>query len=139
MRLINPLILSLPLLASAQSFPQLQSALSKIKSFIPSAATATTPEAADEAARKNVVPLTLGNWRETFTAPSTQEAGREWYVLVTGGNNTCSGSCGVVEKAWKVSCLELPQAHGDGTVKRVSKKGAMKAPQDRNVTHRQTC
>jgi hypothetical protein len=107
MRLINLFILSLPLLTSAQSFPQLQSVLSKIKSFVPSAATVTTSDAAAAAVRKNVVPLTLDNWHKTFAAPSVQEASREWYVLVTGGNKSCWGLCDAVEKAWKVSHLEL--------------------------------
>jgi hypothetical protein len=108
MRLINPLTLALPLLASAQSYPQLQSVFSKIKSYIPSAAVATTPEAVAEAARKNVIPLTLDTWQETFAASSAQAPGREWYVLVTGGNKTCSRSCDVVEKAWNVSSHRTP-------------------------------
>ena len=128
MRLINPLILSLPLLASAQSYPQLQSVLSKIKSFVPSAATAATPDAA---VRKNVLPLTLDNWRQTFTAPSVQDAGREWYVLVTGGNKTCGGSCDIVEKAWNVSCLEFSSPKfvvmvSVSLLKRVSKNAVVK-------------
>ena len=103
MRLISSLILALPLLASAQSYPQLQSVFSKIKSYIPSAATATTPEAAAEAARKNVIPLTLDKWQETFAASGAQAPGQEWYVLITGGNKTCFGLCDVVEGAWNVS------------------------------------
>ena len=106
MRLINPLTLALPLLASAQSYPQLQSVFSKIKSYIPSAAIATSPEAVAEAARKNVVPLTLGNWQEAFATSNAQAPGREWYVLITGGNRTCFRSCDVVEDAWNVSSLK---------------------------------
>jgi len=107
MRLINPLTLALPLLASAQSYPQLQSVFSKIKSYIPSGATTTTPEAAAEAARKNVIPLTLDNWQETLAASSVRAAGREWYVLVTGGSKTCAGSCNVVEEAWNKSTVAI--------------------------------
>ena len=104
MRLTNPLILSLPLLASAQTFPQ--SFFSKIKSYIPSVATANAPDATAEALLKNVVALTPGNWRETLGSPSAQATGREWYVLVTGGNKTCSGLCSDVEKAWNVSYFD---------------------------------
>ncbi len=116
MHISSSIAFALPILAAAQQQKPLgatvQDWFEKAKSYVPSAASAPWSAGAAKAAEHNVVPLTLQNWRETLTAnPKTATEGpEEWYMFVTGGNKTCYGKCGNVEKAWNVSGVTLDDA-----------------------------
>ncbi|KAL9106415.1 MAG: hypothetical protein Q9227_008557 [Pyrenula ochraceoflavens] len=78
----------------------------KAKSYIPTAAaTAPIDAGASKVAEKAVATFTPENW-QTLLKPKSSEPSRgpeEWMILVSGGNKSCFGECGMVEKAWKQS------------------------------------
>ncbi|KAI9717073.1 MAG: hypothetical protein M1812_005008 [Candelaria pacifica] len=113
MLISSTIAFTLPALAVAQQQKPLgatvQDWYSKAKSYVPSAASAPWSAGAAKAAEHNVVPITLQNWRETLTPNpmASTEAPEEWMMFVTGGNKTCYGQCGKVEKAWNESAAIL--------------------------------
>ncbi|KAI5292532.1 hypothetical protein KEM52_006286 [Ascosphaera acerosa] len=53
---------------------------------------------------KHVTEITSENWQEVFKPleePTTDPEKLEWMMLVTGGNKTCFGRCGQLNKAWE--------------------------------------
>jgi hypothetical protein len=114
MRFSSTLVLALPAVALAeQQVPLLDKvkgffnkATAAVSSSIPAAPSSPVEAAAAKAAEAIQYPLTLENWKEVLTvdptvsAPATQE----WLIFATGGNSTCYGFCGPVEKAWNVRC-----------------------------------
>jgi hypothetical protein len=117
MRLSTTAILALPLLAAAAESPfeqykaKFQNFLSSFGSSAPS-----TPEQAEPAAAaapkaktpkvgpKKIANLTLDNWKDTVYAPVKADATtpEEWYILITGGNKTCYGTCDLVDSFYRV-------------------------------------
>ncbi|EGO56706.1 hypothetical protein NEUTE1DRAFT_65502 [Neurospora tetrasperma FGSC 2508] len=117
----STIVLALPLLAAAES--PLDQYKAKFQNFLGSfagtAGGAAVPQADEVPQQKPIVSdtesatsssvepkhierLTLANWKDTLYAPVQPEATtpEEWWVLVTGGNKTCFGRCGPVEKAF---------------------------------------
>ena len=82
----------------------------KAKSYMPTAAaTAPIDAGASKVAEKVVAKFTAENW-ETLLSPSSVDSSlgpEEWMILVSGGNKTCFGDCGMVEKSWNVSSSSL--------------------------------
>jgi len=114
MRLSTISTLALPLLVAAteQESPldqfkaQAQHYLGKFSSYIPNPNKPHTSNeahaAAAKAGGKTLHVLTLGDWEDTIRG-SVKPASTtpvEWWVLLTGGNKTCFGHCGVVETAF---------------------------------------
>lgn len=103
MRLSSSLALAaLPLLAAAESpfeqyKAQFQNFLGSFGSFVPGAAKpeGAAPEAAATAKSpaKKLEVLTLGTWKDTLYGPVKEGALKpeEWWVLLSGRNNTCYG------------------------------------------------
>lgn len=52
----------------------------------------------------SVVPITSANWQSTF-APSVTSNDQSWMVLISGGNKSCYGRCGMVEEAWSEAAV----------------------------------
>lgn len=116
MRFSAATFLALPLLASAV---ETQDPLTQAKdtalhyynlvsSFIPHYNTWDAAEAAlAKAGGKNVDVLSLSNWRSTLRSSVTPASSgpEEWWVLITGGNKTCWGQCGNMEKAFNETAL----------------------------------
>lgn len=114
MRVSSTLVL-LPALAAAQNqFPfaeQLQGLIDKAKSFLPAAPPvavppepAAVPPPAIPKRNIKVTSVKQDNW-QTLLAPVSADApaeAREWLIYITGGNKTCFGRCGRVDKAWNV-------------------------------------
>ncbi|KAK2625838.1 hypothetical protein QTJ16_005150 [Diplocarpon rosae] len=128
MRISTVYFLALPVLAAAQASPleqakaQAEFWFSKISSYItnlskahnpevpemaPAAAEAADADAATTAEPKPVNVLTLDNWESTIRGSVQPESStpEEWWVLVTGGNKTCSGYCDQIETAFNQTAL----------------------------------
>jgi hypothetical protein len=118
MRFSSATLLALPLLAAAtqqespldQAKAQAQYWFDKISSYIPNPSKPHTVDinaAAAKAGGKALNVLTLDNWESTIRSSVKPVAStpEEWWVLVTGGNKTCFGRCGEVEKAFNESAL----------------------------------
>ncbi|KAL6717646.1 hypothetical protein ACLMJK_005561 [Lecanora helva] len=112
MHLTHSLALTLPTLALAQSQKplgeQVQGWFDKAKSYIPNSVPTAVKEpvgaGAAEVAAKTVTPLSISNYEEWLTPdPSSTLSPQTYMVLVTGGNKTCVGQCGKIEKAWNES------------------------------------
>lgn len=115
MRFSGASILALPLLAAAaqqqnpldQAMASAQYYLEKVQSYVPHF---NTYQAADAAAAKsgnNIDVLTINNWQNLLRS-SVKPGGKgpeEWWVLMTGGNKTCYGMCGNVNKAYNGTAL----------------------------------
>jgi hypothetical protein len=117
MRFSATSILALPLLAAAahqetpleQAKAQAQSWAKFLSNWVPKIpspnAPHTPPAAAAKAGGKVVNVLTLNDWEDTVKASikpgaTATSAPEEWWIFLTGGNKTCFGHCGVVEKAF---------------------------------------
>lgn len=72
--------------------------INKAKSFIPG----SNPVEAASAyiADKNVERINIRNWERKLSPKLNTE--EEWLVYVTGGNKSCFGRCGHVDKKWNV-------------------------------------
>lgn len=121
MRLSPAIAFALPLLGAAtqQQTPvelikeQIQQYLgpyyAKIAPHLPSIPYTNVHDAAGAAAAKaagsNIDVLSLDNWRETVRPSATTyaEGPEEWWILITGGNKSCYGLCGQVEKSFNES------------------------------------
>ncbi|KAB8288204.1 hypothetical protein EYC80_010209 [Monilinia laxa] len=112
MRISTASLLTLPLLAAAQESPleqakaQAQHWLSKLQSYIPSPSSENPLEAATQkVGQAKIHHLTLDTWQETIRGSVTPESTlpQEWWVLATGGNKTCYGLCGKVERGFNES------------------------------------
>lgn len=110
MRFSSTLLLALPALALAEEHqvPLLDKvkgffnkATAAVSSSMPAAPSAPVEEAAAKAAEAVQHPLTLDNWKDVLTMDATTE----WLIFATGGNSTCYGFCGPVEKAWNARLL----------------------------------
>ncbi|KAL2071478.1 hypothetical protein VTL71DRAFT_12713 [Oculimacula yallundae] len=106
--------LVLPVLAAAQespldqAFAQAQFYFNKVSAWIPNPNKAHTPEApAAKAGGKTLNILTLNDWEQTIRSSVKPAATKpeEWWILVTGGNTTCFGQCGKLEKAFNETAL----------------------------------
>jgi len=128
MRFSATAVLALPLLASAAESP-FEQYKAKFQNFIGSFGAAVAPgsqESSDSAGAAsttagggkaakivpkviNIESLTLQGWKDTLYAPVKPEATQpeEWWVLVTGGNKTCFGHCGPVEKAFNETVAQF--------------------------------
>jgi len=110
---LSPLLLLLPALAAAESqnplFEAAQGWFEKAKSFIPTTPSAPVEAGAAKIAEKNVEKLNMHTWdsklRATTSDPS--KGPQEFMVLISGGNVSCFGHCGEVEKAWNESVAIL--------------------------------
>lgn len=114
MRFTSTSILALPLVATAaqvetpleQAKAQLKSWGSYLQNILPSPNAPHTPgEAAAKVGGKAVNVLTLNTWEQTIRSsynPNADQASEseQWWILLTGGNRTCFGHCGTVEKAF---------------------------------------
>jgi len=114
MRFSTLSVLALPLLAAAtepespidQLKAQAQHYFNIITSYIPNPSKAHTTvdahAAAAKAGGKTLHILTLNDWEQTIrgSVKPSSTTPEEWWVLVTGGNKTCFGHCGVVETAF---------------------------------------
>lgn len=109
MRFSTTTLLALPLLAAAaqvetpleQAQAQLKSWGAYLSSFIPATNAPHTPDAAAAKVGSKVVNvLRLDNWEETLRSKSKGPEAEQWYIFFTGGNKTCFGHCGGIEKAW---------------------------------------
>jgi len=116
MRLSTLSILALPLLAAAaqqespldQAKAQAQYWLEKFQSYIPNPNRAHTPQAAAaKAGGKTLNILTLNDWEHTIrsSVKPTSTKPEQWWILLTGGNKTCFGHCGPMEKAYNETAL----------------------------------
>jgi len=116
MRFSAATLLALPLLAAAtqeaspldQAKAQAEYWLGKIASYIPNPNKPHSPqEPAAKAGGKTLNILTLNDWEQTIRSsvkPASTKP-EEWWVLVTGGNKTCFGQCGQIEKAFNETAL----------------------------------
>jgi len=116
MRFSTATLLALPLLAAAtqeaspldQAKAQAQYWFDKISSYIPNPSKAhSPPAAAAKAGGRTLNILTLGTWEHTIRSsvkPASTKP-EEWWILVTGGNKTCFGQCGQIEKAFNETAL----------------------------------
>ena len=114
MRFSAAALLALPLLATAAESP-LDQYKAKFQNFLGSFGAkapqapfqeAAAPAAADSKSKakgkgvksKNIETLTLENWDQTLFAPVKAESTtpEEWWVLVSGGNKTCFGTCAIL-------------------------------------------
>ena len=112
MRFSAATLLALPLLATAAESP-LDQYKAKFQNFLGSFGAkapaapfqqAAAPGAADSKGKskgvksKNIDVLTLENWDQTLFAPVKAESTtpEEWWVLVSGGNKTCFGTCTIL-------------------------------------------
>ena len=111
MHLTHALTLALPAICAAQAQKPLteQAAawFQKAKSYIPNSNSvppaAKDPVAAGAAkiAGKNVTPLTMANYESFLTPdPNSPKSPQEYMVFVSGGNKTCGGFCGKLDKEW---------------------------------------
>lgn len=115
MHLAAPLILSLPVLTSAQAQKPLteqvkhwfSAATSSILAAVPTG-TPPIPEnvkhpvaaAAAKGASLKVHPVTMRNYQELLAPDSSRPGTTEWMILVSGGNKTCGGHCTRLEVAF---------------------------------------
>lgn len=90
--------------ALAQLRDQLLPYYNQLASYIPSPDLHAQAIAANYASR-NVQPLTMSNHRDILEGPDGGDGDQEWTVFVTGGNRTCHGKCGQIERAWNVRTL----------------------------------
>jgi hypothetical protein len=95
-------VAALPLLAAGAEAPfeqykaQFQNFMDKLGAKIPNPGRHDHVEAAaTKSGPKRMDILTLDNWQQTLLAPvkPTLTTPVEWWVLVTGGNKTCFGTC----------------------------------------------
>ena len=105
MRFSSTAILALPLLAAAAESPfeqykaKFQNFLSSFGAAAPAAdkaePAAAAPKSKTKVGPKKIENLTLENWKDTVYAPVKPGATtpEEWYILVSGGNKTCYGTC----------------------------------------------
>lgn len=110
MRVSTLSILALPLLVAAQQDPleqvkaQAEYWFGKISSYIPNPSKAHTAAdaATAKASGKTLNILTLNSWEHTIRSSVKPQSTtpEEWWVLVTGGNKTCFGLCGQVERSF---------------------------------------
>jgi len=114
MRFSTISVLALPLLAAAtqQESPldqvkaQVQYYFDKLSSYLPNPnkahSTVDAHAAAAKVGGKALHILTLHDWEATIRGSVKPASSKpeEWWVLVTGGNKTCFGHCGVVETAF---------------------------------------
>ena len=118
MRFSTATLLALPLLAAAtqqespleQAKAQAQYWFDKISSYIPNPSKPHTVDinaAAAKAGGKALNVFTLNDWESTIrsSVKPVSSTPEEWWVLVTGGNKTCFGLCGNVEKAFNESAI----------------------------------
>jgi hypothetical protein len=116
MRFTATSILALPLLAAAaqeqspldQAKDAAQYYLNKFVSYIPHTNTFHAAEAAlAREGGKNVEILTLDNWKTTLRSSVTPKSKgpEEWWVLLTGGNQTCHGYCDKMNTAFNETAL----------------------------------
>jgi len=106
MRLSSVLLL-LPALAAAESqnplFEKASEWFDKAKAFIPSTPPNPVDAGAAKVAEKNVEKFNMLTWesrlRPTTTDPSK---GPQELMVFIGGNTSCFGECGKVDKAWNV-------------------------------------
>lgn len=114
MRFSTVSMLALPLLAAAsqpdtpleQVKAQAQYWLDKLQSYIPNPSKENPVEAAAaKVGEAKIHTLTLDNWQETIRGSVQPESTtpEEWWILATGGNKTCFGLCGNVEKGFNES------------------------------------
>jgi len=120
MRLSPAIALALPIFGAAANQPspielvkeQFQTYLGpyveKITPYLPSIPYTNVHDAAEAAAAKaagsNIDILSLDNWRD-IVKPSTATHPEEWWILLTGGNKTCYGLCGQIEKSFNESAV----------------------------------
>jgi hypothetical protein len=105
-------ILALPALALAQDQVPLADKLrgwfKQAQDYIPSSVPSVIPNPVDAGAsfvvEQYVHELNLSNWKSIVTpGAAAQTAGsEEWFIFLTGGNETCYGLCGNVTKEWTV-------------------------------------
>ncbi|KAI9723841.1 MAG: hypothetical protein M1828_004091 [Chrysothrix sp. TS-e1954] len=116
MRFASVCTLALPLLASAQmEIPladRLRGFYDQAQEYIKSASSFPADAGASKVASHAVQPLTMNNWKSTLRhsgAVKQYNPPEAWFIYVTGGNKTCHGQCGNVDRAWNVrgSALEL--------------------------------
>lgn len=123
MRLSTPLLLALPVLGVSaegvyeQYYAKFQSFIGQFGETAPSAAPqadkAASPDAkAASSGKMQAKPIeifNLGNWKEILYRPvkPTATEPEEWWVMVTGGNKTCWGHCGMAEAAWNASASKI--------------------------------
>lgn len=109
MRIATLLAAALPLLVSAQQQIPLLDTLKgyafSIQDKIDSKVNGATRIGASTFASAAVTELTMSNWRDVLThrgGASEGDAPEAWMVFVTGGNKSCHGRCGTIDKAWDV-------------------------------------
>ncbi|KAI9658429.1 MAG: hypothetical protein M1829_006784 [Trizodia sp. TS-e1964] len=80
----------------------LQQWFGKIKALLPNSPATPINEAVLNVVEHTIEPITLENWKTVLSTTNiaTLDNGREWWVLITGGNKTCHRACATVEKAW---------------------------------------
>lgn len=104
MRLPTALLLVLPAIAAAQEqkplVENLQSWFEKAKTYLPAGAKDPVGAGAAKVAGKNITPLTKDNWQSVLSPSGSSNSPEAWMILVSGGNKTCFGQCGMVEKAF---------------------------------------
>jgi len=114
MRFSSATLLALPVLAvTAQESPleqvkvQAQYWLDKVSSYIPNPSKSAPPEVAAQVGGKTLNILSLGSWENTIRSSVKPQSTKpeEWWVLLTGGNSTCFGQCGKIEKAFNETAL----------------------------------
>jgi len=91
--------LQVPLIDQAQGY------FDKAQAYIKSAVSGSGRVGSAHVADQDVTRLTLGNWKSALMqrgATKAQEAPEAWMVYVTGGNKTCHGGCGPIDRTWNV-------------------------------------
>ncbi|KAF5612111.1 peptidyl-tRNA hydrolase [Fusarium sp. NRRL 25303] len=112
----STVLAALPALAAAQDSPidqykaQFQNVIGQFASYIPNPGHHDPVAAAEAKAgsmRLNV--LTLENWKQTLYEPVSAGATspEEWWLLISGGNKTCYGRCGIVEQAFNETAAKF--------------------------------
>ena len=102
-------IFALPALAMAQQqiplMDQVQGYFDKAQAYVKSAVPGSGRVGSAHVADQDVTRLTLGNWKSVLMqrgASKAQDAPEAWMVYVTGGNKTCHGGCGPIDRTWNV-------------------------------------
>lgn len=112
----STVVAALPVLVAAQQSPldqvralaqpylaPVQQYIEKIQKFIPNPHSYDpVAAAAAKAAGANIDYIGSSNWESTLrpAGKSYAKGTEEWWVLITGGNKTCYGYCGQVDKAY---------------------------------------
>lgn len=118
MRITTLALAALPALTLAEQAPnpldqfkqQAEHYYTKFQSFLPNPSVHDAVAAAAAKAGGSIVDvLTIENWESTLRAPVTTGK-EEWWVLLSGGNKTCFGQCGKVEKAFNESAVAFAAA-----------------------------